>query len=98
MSRADRGNGPSPRRLTTQRPTRLALAGRGQGARACSLTDTVVKPALPVGGTYRLIPHLPVQPGPLPTPGRVDGAAALPHHLNFTWPRAALDLDRSHGG
>ena len=39
-----------------QRPTVLALVlAGGKGSRLGALTDTVVKPALPVGGTYRLI-------------------------------------------
>ena len=39
-----------------ERPTVLALVlAGGKGSRLGALTDHVVKPALPVGGTYRLI-------------------------------------------
>lgn len=83
-----------------RRPTVLALilAG-GKGSRLAPLTDHVVKPALPVAGTYRLID---ISLSNLLHSGIPDVWLVqqyLPHSLNeYLAGGRPWDLDRNHGG
>ena len=83
-----------------ERPTVLALilAG-GKGSRLGALTDHVVKPALPVGGTYRLID---ISLSNLAHSQISDVWMVqqyLPYSLNkYLANGRPWDLDRSHGG
>ena len=83
-----------------QRPTVLALVlAGGKGSRLGALTDTVVKPALPVGGTYRLIDISLSNLAHSHIPDVWMVQQYLPHDLNFYMANGRpWDLDRSHGG
>ncbi|RKQ36692.1 glucose-1-phosphate adenylyltransferase family protein [Kocuria tytonis] len=83
-----------------ERPTVLALVlAGGKGSRLGALTDHTVKPALPVGGTYRLID---ISLSNLVHSHITDVWMVqqyLPHDLNFYMAGGRpWDLDRSHGG
>ncbi len=83
-----------------ERPTVLALilAG-GKGSRLGALTDHVVKPALPVGGTYRLIDVSLSNLAHSHIPDVWMVQQYLPHDLNaYMAGGRPWDLDRSHGG
>lgn len=76
----------------------LILAG-GEGSRLQSLTDDRVKPALPVGGTFRLIDVAlsNLAHSHLTHVGIVE--QFLPHALNsYLAAGRPWDLDRNHGG
>ncbi|MDO4918621.1 glucose-1-phosphate adenylyltransferase family protein [Kocuria sp.] len=83
-----------------ERPTVLALVlAGGKGSRLGPLTEHVVKPALPVGGTYRLID---ISLSNLVHSHITDVWMVqqyLPHDLNaYMAGGRPWDLDRSHGG
>lgn len=76
----------------------LVLAG-GKGSRLASLTDDRVKPALSVGGTYRLIDVSlsNLAHSHISDVGLIE--QYLPHDLNaYIAGGRPWDLDRSHGG
>ncbi|MEX5273620.1 sugar phosphate nucleotidyltransferase [Kocuria sp. CPCC 205235] len=76
----------------------LVLAG-GKGSRLGALTDNVVKPALPVGGTYRLIDISLSNLAHSHIPDVWMVQQYLPHSLNkYLANGRPWDLDRSHGG
>lgn len=83
-----------------ERPTVLALVlAGGKGSRLGALTEHTVKPALSVGGTYRLID---ISLSNLVHSHITDVWLVqqyLPHDLNFYMAGGRpWDLDRSHGG
>lgn len=83
-----------------RQPTVLALVlAGGKGSRLAPLTDHVVKPALPVAGTYRLID---ISLSNLLHSGVSDAwliQQYLPHSLNsYLAGGRPWDLDRTHGG